>query len=319
MEQFKNRTSSGMVLSFGSINADIAVYSRRLPRPGETIHGEHYAIHLGGKGANQAAAAGRLASALGLRAALAGRVGADLFGALVLEELATFGVALQGVQRDQHNPTGVALIGVDDAGENAITVVGGANMAQDASDVEAAGALLDEAAVVLLQLEIPGTVVLGAARRARAGGAMVLLDPAPVPEGGLPDDVLGCTDILTPNETETELLVGMRPQDAAGAAEAADRLQARGARGVAVKLGARGVFFRFGGMEGFVPAFAVKSIDSVAAGDVFNGGLAVALARGDAPAAAVRFAAACGALATTRRGAATAAPALSEVLALLET
>jgi ribokinase len=318
MEQFKNLKSSGLVLSFGSINADIAVYSRRLPRPGETIQGEHYAINLGGKGANQAAAAGRLASALGQRAALAGRVGTDMFGAIVLEELAAFGVALQGVQRDRHNATGIALIGVDAAGENAITVVGGANMAQDAADVEAAGALLDEAAVVLLQLEIPASVVLGAAHRAQAGGAVVLLDPAPVPKGGLPDELVRCADILTPNETETELLVGMRPQGEADAAEAADRLLARGARGVIVKLAARGVFFRFGGMEGFVPAFPVQSIDSVAAGDVFNGGLAVALARGDTPADAVRFAAACGALATTKRGAASAAPSLSEVVALLE-
>jgi len=314
MERF---SAPPLVLSFGSINADIAAYARHLPRPGETIHANHYAISLGGKGANQAAAAARLAQPLGLRAAFAGRVGADLFGDLVRQELAAFGVDLQGLQRDTANATGLALIGVDASGENAITVVGAANMAQTADDVAAAGALLDSASIVLLQLEIPVAVVLAAATRARAGGGLVVLDPAPVPAEGLDRALLACADILTPNESETERLVGLRPHDAAAAAEAADRLQAQGVAGVIVKLGARGVFFRFGGAEGFVPPFRVDSIDSVAAGDVFNAGLAVALARGDDPAQAVRFAAACGALATTRHGAARAAPTLDEVMVLL--
>jgi ribokinase len=312
-----DRFSDRLVLSYGSINADIAAYGPRLPRPGETVHAAHYAISLGGKGANQAAAAGRLAQALGLRAAFAGCVGADLFGDRVRQDLAEFGVDLQGLRCDAANPTGLALINVDAAGENAITVVGAANMAQTAEDVAAGGALLDAAAVVLLQLEIPAAAVLEAARRAHKAGAIVVLDPAPVPESGLTEALLACADILTPNETETERLVGMRPHDAAEAATAADRLQASGVPGVIVKLGARGVFFRFGGAQGFVPPFHVNSIDSVAAGDVFNGGLAVALARGADPAQAVRFAAACGALATTRRGAARAAPTLTEVEALL--
>jgi ribokinase len=145
----------------------------------------------------------------------------------------------------------------------------------------------------------------------------VVLDPAPVPAGGLSEVLLGCADILTPNETEAERITGIRPSDAASAAAAADRLQQRGVRGAIVKLGARGVFFRIGGVQGFVPPFAVNSIDSVAAGDIFNGGLAAALASFYDPARAVRFAAACGALATTKRGAAKAAPALAEVEALL--
>jgi ribokinase len=305
------------VLSFGSINADIAAYSTRLPRPGETIHAEHYAIGLGGKGANQAAAAGRLGTGTGLKAAFAGRTGADVFGDLVRRELAAFGVDLQGLRHDTAHPTGLAMIGIDAAGENAITVIGGANLANDASDVAASGALLNEASVLLLQLEIPTETVLAAAQRARAGGALVVLDPAPAPANGLPDAVLACADILTPNETETESLVGLRPSDTASAAEAAERFARRGAPGVIVKLGARGVFFRFGGAQGFVPPFQVHSIDSVAAGDIFNGGLAIALARGDDPLPVVRFAAACGALATTKRGAARAAPTLDEVNALL--
>jgi ribokinase len=319
MERFSSSrpAPARLVLSFGSINADIVAYAPHLPRPGETIHAEHYAINLGGKGANQAAAAGRLANGLGLRAALAGRLGNDVFGALLREELAAFGVELQGIRRDAANPTGLALIGVDATGENAITVVGGANMAQDSSDVAAAGGLLDAAAVVLLQLEIPVAVVMEAAARARAAGAIVVLDPAPVPAAGLSDALLECADILTPNETETARLTGLLPSDAASAELAADRLQQRGVRGAIVKLGARGVFFRFGGAQGFVPPFAVHSIDSVGAGDIFNGALAAALARGDEPARAVRFAAASGALATTKRGAAKSAPTLAEIEALL--
>jgi ribokinase len=306
-----------LVLSFGSINADIAAYSSRLPRPGETIHAAHYTIGLGGKGANQAAAAGRLASGMGMRAAFAGRVGTDLFGDLAYRELAAFGVDLQALRQDTAHPTGLALIGIDAAGENAITVIGGANMAQGAAEAEAAGRLLDEASVLLLQLEIPLETALAAATRARAGRALVVLDPAPVPAAGLSGALLAFADILTPNETETEVLVGIRPNDAAEAAAAAERFSARGARGVIIKLGARGVFFRFGSAQGWVPPFAVNSIDSVAAGDIFNGGLAIALARGDDPLRAVRFAAACGALATTKRGAARAAPTLDEVNKLL--
>jgi ribokinase len=318
MDRIKTSGPRGpLVLSLGSINADIAAYSRHLPQPGETIHADQYAISLGGKGANQAAAAGRLAAGTGMRSAFAGRAGADVFGDLVRRELTTFCVDLQCLRQDTAHPTGLALINIDAAGENAITVVAGANMANDASDIASAGALLDDASVLLLQLEIPLETVLLAAARARAAGALVVLDPAPAPPNGLPDALLACADILTPNETETALLVGLRPKDAAGAAEAADRLMKRGARGAIVKLGAAGVFFRFGGAQGFVPPFPVHSIDSVAAGDIFNGGLAVALARGDDPFQAVRFAAACGALATTKRGAAHAAPSFDEVNALL--
>ena len=145
----------------------------------------------------------------------------------------------------------------------------------------------------------------------------MILDPAPAPADGLPDEAWALIDLVTPNETETERLVGIRPIDPASAAIAADRLQAKGLARAIVKLGARGVFWRDGSESGFVPPFAVHAIDSVAAGDCFNGGLAVALARGDRLSEAVRFAAACGALATTKRGAAEAAPTLDEVQALL--
>jgi len=196
-------------------------------------------------------------------------------------------------------------------------VVGGANMAIDSSDVQALAPVLRDTRVLLLQLETPLAASLEAAALARAHGATIILDPAPVPADGLPAEAWAAVDLLTPNETETKRLVGIRPVDADSAAAAADRIEARGPSRVIVKLGARGVFFRDGAESGFVPPFPVRAVDSVAAGDSFNGGLAVALARGDRLAEAVRFAAACGALATTRPGAADAAPTLDEVQALL--
>ena len=167
---------------------------------------------------------------------------------------------------------------------------------------------------MLLQLEIPPAASAHAAARVRAAGGRVILDPAPVPPGAsIPAALLQATDIVTPNEGETEALVGLRPETPEAAAEAARRLQQMGPASAVVTMGAGGVYYAAPEGQGFVPPFAVSAVDSVAAGDCFNGGLAFALARGDEIGAAVRFAAACGALATTRPGAAAAAPELAEV------
>ncbi|MFE8871632.1 ribokinase [Acetobacter persici] len=306
-----------LILSFGSINIDVTARAARLPRPGETVHGESYAVMLGGKGSNQAAAAGRLAAAAGLQVALAGRIGQDSFGAQARQALEGFGVDLAPLREDTTNPTGIALIGIDGSGENCITVVGGANMAVDETDVEAASAWLERAAVVLLQLEIPHAAVLAAARKAHAAGALVVLDPAPAPEHGLPDALWQEIDILTPNESETFQLTGLRPDTAEDAARAADLLLAKGVRAVLVKMGSRGVFWHDGTQSGHSAPFSVNPVDTVAAGDCFNAGLAFALAQGKPLSHAVRIASACGALATTRHGAADAAPEWEAVAALM--
>ncbi|MDR3516601.1 MAG: ribokinase [Azospirillaceae bacterium] len=302
------------IVTFGSVNIDIVAYAQRLPRPGETVHGERYAMALGGKGANQAVAAARL----GADSALVGRTGADAFGTMVRNRLAEFGVALGALGTDPARATGMAMIGVDSAAENSIVVVGGANMAIGDDDVIHAAELLSAAQVLLLQLEIPLDAALKAAALTRRSGGLVIFDPAPAPAAGLPDAVFAAADVMTPNETETEALVGLRPTTPETAAEAATRLQARGLRIAVVKMGAHGVYVRGPGVAGFVPGFKVKAIDTVAAGDCFNGGLAFALARGDGLLEAVRFANACGALATTRPGASDAAPTLGEVEALLD-
>jgi ribokinase len=297
---------------FGSINVDITAYSERLPKPGETLHGARYLTGLGGKGANQAAAAARL----GARTRLIGRVGDDHFGRSALNWLQSFGVDLTHVRRDPAEATGIAIINVDARGENFITVIAGANFAVDASDVERARDGLASASVLLLQLEVPQAPMMLAAELARESGAKVILDPAPVPPNARELD-LSLIDIITPNEVETEHMTGIRPCDMATAAEAARRLHARGPKAVILKLGERGACLSAGGMLRMIEPFKVAAVDTVAAGDCFNGGLAYALSQGVQLEESARFACACGALSTTRYGAAAAAPTLAEVNDLL--
>ena len=293
---------------FGSINMDITAYSPRLPGKGETIHGSHYLTGLGGKGANQAAAAAKLGGAVHM----IGRVGRDQFGQQAIEQLRKAGVNTACV-RKQDGLTGIAIIGVDEAGENCITVIGGANLDMDAQDADAAKLALSTARILLLQNEIPWQACVAAARIVSAHGGIVIYDPAPAPKAELGPEAYDLIDIFTPNESETLSLTGIRPDNMETAAEAAQILRARGARNVIIKMGAEGLYFA--GAEGntAMQAFKVHAIDTVAAGDCFNGGLAHALANGADMHMACRFAAACAALSTTKQGAAQSSPSLAEV------
>ncbi|KZL27807.1 ribokinase [Pseudovibrio sp. WM33] len=301
------------IVIVGSINVDITTRSDRLPQPGETLHGHSYAINLGGKGCNQAVAA----SKLGGEAKLVGRIGKDGFGDIAAQHLKDMGVSTEHVHLDENHGTGIAVIGVDANSENSITVIGGANLAVDESDLKRTSDVLESAKIMLMQLEIPVATCLSAAKKVRASGGKVIFDPAPAPVDGLPEGFLQNVDVVTPNETETEILTGFRPSNAAEAAHAANLLREQGVAAAVVKLGARGVYFKDDESEGFVEPFKVNAIDTVAAGDCFNGGLAYALDSGKSLAEAVRFAAACGALSTTKHGAATSAPTLAEVEALM--
>ncbi len=303
------------IVVFGSTNVDVTAYAARLPAPGQTVHGESYAIQLGGKGANQAVAVARL----GAPVELAGRTGTDAFGTLARDRLTAFGVGTGHLLADAGTPTGIAVIGVSGDGENCITVIGGANMAVGRDDVARLSDLFAETKILLLQLEIPLEAALSAAKAVRRAGGFVILDPAPAPAEPFADDVWKSVDLVTPNETETEALTGIRPIDRASAAHAATAMMERGLPNAIVKMGAGGVYWKSAEGEGFVPSFKVEAIDTVAAGDCFNGGLAFALARGDELADAVRFASACGALATTKRGASDAAPSLGDVERLMAT
>ena len=294
---------------FGSINVDITAYSRRLPRPGETVHGDSYLIGLGGKGANQAAASARL----GGEVHLIGRTGQDVFANTASDELAKYGVKTALVEQAAGQSTGIAIIGVDANGENVITVIGGANLSLSEREAENARDELASARILLLQNEVPWAAAAAAARITRDAGGTVILDPAPAPVNGLSPDAYALAHIFTPNESETEALTQIRPENGESCQAAARALHQLGAETVILKLGAKGLFLSAPGTQLHLPAFAVAAIDTVAAGDCFNGGLAHALGEGADIATAARFAAACGALSTTRRGAAQSAPILREV------
>ncbi|MFV0244592.1 MAG: ribokinase [Qingshengfaniella sp.] len=300
------------VAVFGSVNLDLTVYVQALPRPGQTIHADRQVIGLGGKGANQAVAAQKL-SATPVR--LIAATGADAFGQTLRTALAENGIALDHVAVFDDVPSGNALIHVDARSQNVITVTGGANMAWPDAGPGAEG--FAGVGVALFQLETPLVATLAAMRAARAAGATVILDPAPIPRRDL-TDVLAEADVATPNETEAEALVGIRPEDPAAAIAAARALVTRGPRLAIVKMGARGLAYAtVQGETGIVPPFAVTAVDTVAAGDSFNGALAVALDEGLPVPQALRFAAAAGALATTRFGASAAAPSRAEVERLI--
>jgi len=299
------------ILVLGSINMDLTTYVAKLPRPGETLQGSSYITVPGGKGSNQAVAAARL----GAQTRFIGRVGEDSFGQEVLEIVAREKVDISQVIRDPNYRTGLAVISVNESAQNAIIVISGANYALDMSDVERARALMGEVKVLMLQLEVPIAVTLAAAKAAKEKGITVILDPAPA--ATISEEAFPFFDYITPNEMETETLVGLLPSNPEEAAQAARILRRRGVRNAIIKMGSQGAYFQGPQDEGFIPAFRVNAIDTVAAGDAFNGGLAVALSEGKRLAEAVRWGTAAGAIATTRKGALPAMPHRAELERLL--
>lgn len=302
------------IVVFGSINIDLVTYSQTLPHPGETLHGKSYAIGLGGKGCNQAAAV----AALGGDVQLVGRIGTDDFGRTATGMLQENRVPTEYITVDSTTNTGLAVIGVDNEGQNCITVIGGANMTIEEQDVISNQALFEKAEFLLLQMEIPLTAAMLAADLVSSAGGRVIFDPAPAPKEGIAKEVLERIDIITPNETETQLLTGIYPSDEHKATMAAQILIEKGVKVVIVKMGARGVCYYTRDENLYIPPFKVTSIDTVAAGDCFNGGLAYALSKGLEIIEAVRFASACGALSTTKAGASSSAPTFDEVEAFLK-
>ncbi len=301
-----------MLTVFGSLNLDYVAFAPRVPGPGETVPGTRFAMHAGGKGANQAFAAARL----GAPVRLIGRVGRDSQGDWLVAQLRAGGVDVSGVSRHDTETTGVALIVVDQAGENSITVVAGANGTLTPEDVAASGGFAG-ARVVLLQLETPIPTVLAAARQARDVGAVVVLDPAPARP--LPDELVGLVDYLTPNESELGALCGVAPGplSRSDAARLARRLVDRGAPRVVVKLGAAGALLVEATSEHWWPAFEVEAVDTTAAGDAFNAALGVAVAEGVPLVEAGRFATAAAGCSVTCKGAQASMPDRGAVQTLL--
>ena len=297
------------VVVLGSLNADLVVRLPRFPAPGETVAGTDLAVFPGGKGANQACAAGRL----GARVHMVGRVGNDEHGRLLTASLGAAGVDTGPVAVDERAPTGTALIAVDPSGQNQIVVVAGANGLVSIADVERSRPLIEGSALLLLQLEVPLEAVEAAARAARAAGARVVLDPAPAREEAR--SLLGLADYVTPNESELLALCG-EPSRAIGPGEAgalARRLVEGGARGVVAKLGRQGAVLVTAAGETRWPGLPVEAVDATAAGDVWNGAFATALAEGASEDRAGAFANAAAGLSVTRAGAQPGMPTRAEV------
>lgn len=299
------------ILVIGSFMMDLVVCTPRMPEVGETVIGTDFQRFPGGKGANQAVAA----SKLGARVTMAGRVGTDPFGEDMLSTLAAHSVDVKYVLRDDSAPTGVGSVTIDRAGNNRIVVVPGANMEYGIKDLRQIEHLILDADVILLQLEIPLETVACAVEIASQHQVPVILNPAPARE--LDERILQGVSYLTPNETEAAILSGVKITDLVSAKSAALKLVDMGVANVVITLGAHGAVYTDGVVTGHVPAFNVDVVDTVAAGDAFNAGLAVALTQGKSLAEAVRFANAVGALAVTRHGAIPSLPSLIEVTDLL--
>jgi ribokinase len=299
------------VIVIGSSNVDLVVHVPHLPIPGETILGGEVARVAGGKGANQAVAAQRA----GAEVAFIGCLGDDTFADLAITELVEARVQLTHVRRVPGAVTGLAFITVADDGENSIVVAQGANAMLHATDVTTAQTTISHARIIVAQLEIPIATAMHALAVAQQGGVMTLLNPAPAQP--LSDEQLALVDVLVCNETEATTLAQTPVADVASALAAAHQLQRRGPRIVIVTLGAQGAVVVEGDAAQHQPAFAVKVVDTTAAGDAFIGALAAQLAQGTALHDAVRYAGAAGALTVTQAGAQHSLPTRAAIEAFL--
>ncbi|MCR4921496.1 MAG: ribokinase [Bacteroidaceae bacterium] len=298
-----------MIVVIGSSNTDMVIRVKHLPAPGETIIGHDFMTNQGGKGANQAVAVSRL----GGRVAFVARVGDDGFGRQAIELLRQEGIDTTYVRTTEGVATGVALIPVDDKGENSIIVASGANALLSEDDIEAARPLIAQASTVLMQLETPIATLLAAARIAREAGARVVLNPAPFPPEPLPAELLQCLDLITPNETEASMMSGIQVTDEASALRAIQAIQAQGVRQVVVTAGSKGAYIEEGGQLRCIPSRKVQAVDTTAAGDTFNGALCVALSEGLAFPEAIRFANCAASISVTRLGAWRSIPRRDEI------
>jgi ribokinase len=302
------------IVVVGSVNLDLVCTGKRIPAPGETVTGNKFQTFFGGKGANQAVAVGRL----GYSVSMIAKVGDDEFGNQLRKGLRTAAVNIRHVTTAEGTASGVALISVDARGQNSIMVIPGANGKLLPEDVESTLPILRAAGMILTQLEIPMETVEYLCEISRRNGVPLMLDPAPA--RNLPRKILKQVSYLTPNETEMCTLCGIPSPDLNEGiiAESAKNLRSKGAANVIIKLGARGAYLDAADKQRkLIPSFKVPVVDSTAAGDAFNAGLAVALLRGNSLPDAVRYAAAVGAVSVTRAGAQPAMPTATEVDKLL--
>jgi len=305
-------SKSAKLAVLGSINADHILNLAHFPRPGETVIGKQYQVAFGGKGANQAVAAGRAGADIAFIAC----VGADDIGERIRQQLQQDQIDTAPVETVAQEATGVAMIFVNGEGENNIGIYSGANAALTPACVERHQQVIRSADALLMQLESPLDSVLAAARIARASHTQVILNPAPATQ--LSDELLALIDIITPNETEAEILTGIAVNDDDDAARAAQALHAKGIDTVLITLGRRGVWLSEQGQGQRIPGFSVQAVDTIAAGDTFNGAFITARLEGVAMQDAVHFAHAAAAIAVTRPGAQPSVPWRTEIDAFLQ-
>ncbi|MCA1178366.1 MULTISPECIES: ribokinase [unclassified Pantoea] len=299
--------TSAKLAVLGSINADHILNLTHFPRPGETVIGKQYQIAFGGKGANQAVAAGRAGADIAFIAC----VGADDIGERIRQQLQQDRIDTAPVETVAEEATGVAMIFVNGEGENNIGIYSGANAALTPACVDRHQQVIVDAEALLMQLESPLESVLAAAKIARANATQVILNPAPATH--LSDELLALIDIITPNETEAEILTGIAVKNDEDAARAAQALHDKGISIVLITLGRRGVWLSEQGKGVRIPGFSVQAIDTIAAGDTFNGAFITARLEGVAMHDAVRFAHAAAAIAVTRPGAQPSVPWRTEI------
>jgi len=300
------------ILVIGSINTDMVVRSPELPFPGQTLMGHSFQTTGGGKGANQAVAAARL----GAEVSLIARIGDDAFGKMSIENFKKEKINIENIYTDSDAPSGVAFIVVDDKGENIIVVAPGANASLNEKDIQDAEDAIKKADIILFQLEIPMSTVAEGIRLAKKHNRMVMLNPAPA--AMIPKEILHSVDFITPNQTEALTLTGIAVNDALTAQQACDVLHKRGVLTVIVTMGEQGAYISSDNYKGLVAGFTTGVVvDTVAAGDTFCGGLAIAIAEGKSLKDAVQFANAAAALSVTKAGAQASIPVRTDVINLL--
>ena len=295
------------IVVLGSTNTDMVISGKKIPVPGETVSGGKFLMNPGGKGANQAVAVARLSAKKGACTFIA-KVGNDLFGRDTAVRMKKDGIDAKLIV-DRKEPSGTALILVDQKGQNVISVALGANGTLSPRDIAPYRKDIENAAALLMQLETPLDTVLAAAKWAKAKGVPVILNPAPAAK--LPAALYGCLEWITPNETEAELLTGVKVKDAASASRAVDVFLKRGVKHVAITMGSKGVYC--GNCRKLYPSKKVKAVDCVAAGDTFNGAFAVGLAEGKCCKDAIAFAQKAAAISVTRPGAQASVPRRREI------
>lgn len=295
------------IIVVGSSNTDMVIKAEKFPQPGQTILGGEFFLFPGGKGANQAVAAARL----GGNVIFIAKVGNDIFGEQAVQQFKREGIVTDYVAKDPNHPSGVALITVDNKGENTIVVAQGSNGTLSPDDVKRAEREFEKAEIILTQLETPLPTILHVAKLSGKFRNKMILNPAPA--ASLPEDLFPYLYLITPNETETEILTGIKVEDNESLKAASEKLKQKGVANVIITMGSEGAYLSDDKGGKLIPTQKVRAVDSTAAGDVFNGAIAVALSENYALADAVEFANQAAAISVTKMGAQASAPYRKEL------